>query len=170
MDMEKTGNYIRDKRKLKGWSQEELAERVDVSPKSIGTWESGKGSLKMENAERLADCLGVSIEDLFYGRDLDGIDPKEKAEFDKWIKETSRVTLGLEDRSITTLDIAITAFGISFISAALAMWSAFGKSLFVSIVCLLLGVIGILFIALGRKIITAMNKSFNERKDRISMS
>ncbi len=170
MDMEKTGNYIKDKRKLKGWSQEELAEKVGVSPRTIGTWESGKGSIKPDNALNLAECLGISLQELFYGRDLDNIDPKEKAEFDQWIKEINKITIDLEGRSITTMDVATSAFGVSLISAALAMWAIFEKSLILVIACLVVGILGVLFIAVGKRTITVLNNKLNERKDKISMS
>lgn len=170
MDMVKAGNYIKDKRNLKGLTQENLAEIIGVSTKAVGNWERGIGSIKLDNAVKLAEYLDVTVPEIICGEDLDSIDPKKKAEIDQWIKETNRVTIGLEDRSITTLDVAISAFGISLISAALAMWAAFGKGIFVTIVCLLVGIFGILFIAVGRKTIDILNAKLSERKERISMS
>ncbi len=170
MDMGKSGKYIRDKRKLKGWSQEELAEKVGVSSKTISKWENGTSEIKQDNAINLSEILGVSIEEIISGRDINSITPEEKAGFDRWIKETNKITLNLEGRGITTLDIAITAFGVSIISAALALWAAFGDGIFTGFVCLLVGLIGVFFIAVGRKIIASMNKKLSERKDKISMS
>jgi transcriptional regulator with XRE-family HTH domain len=36
-----TGDEIRAARERKGWTQEELAERLRVGPRTIGNWERG---------------------------------------------------------------------------------------------------------------------------------
>ena len=170
MDMEKCGNFIRDIRTQRGFTQDKLAELVDVSTRTINNWENGKSSIKYENAERLAEALGISTLDLYVGQDARGIDMATKISYDKWIKETNKVTLGLEDRSITTLDVAISAFGVSIIAVAFSMWTAFDKTRIAGIVCFLLGILGIVFIRVGRRVVDSMNKKFSERKDKISMS
>ena len=72
MDAAKTGNYIRDKREAKGLTQEQLAELVDVTSRSIQNWENGKvSSIKLEKLDRLAAALGVSINEIRSGQDLD---------------------------------------------------------------------------------------------------
>lgn len=169
MDMERRGNYIKEKRDLKGFTQEKLAERVGVSTRTIGNWENGSQDIKLDNASKLAEVLEVKVQELIIGKDIDDIDSKDHAEFDKWIKEINKLSIRTGYNSITAMDVAISAFGTSIITAAIAMWAAFGDGLIVGIVCMLLGLFGILFIVLGRRIIIGLNKRLEE-KEKISMS
>ena len=41
MDMQKMGKYIVKLRKGKGWTQQQLAEQLCVSPQAISKWECG---------------------------------------------------------------------------------------------------------------------------------
>ena len=170
MDMEKTGNYIKEKRELEGWSQEQFAEEVGVSTKAIGDWENARREIKLNNAVKVAEVLEVELTELAAGKDKEQIDSKDMEEFDKWIKELTRVSFGLEDRSITALDIAASAFGTALIAVAMAMWAAFGDGWISGIVCLLLGLFGVVFIKIGKKIINTMNENMEERKEKSSMS
>lgn len=43
MDMIKTGDFLRSLRKAKGLTQEDVAARLMLSPKTISRWESGLG-------------------------------------------------------------------------------------------------------------------------------
>ena len=43
MNQEKIGLYIKEKRKAKNLTQQELAEKLSVSYKTISKWECGKG-------------------------------------------------------------------------------------------------------------------------------
>lgn len=55
------GTLIFTKRKEKGYSQKELADKVGVSEATISRWESGEiKNMKRKNVGMLADALGVS--------------------------------------------------------------------------------------------------------------
>lgn len=58
-------NRIRVLRAEKGWSQAELAERVQVSRNSINAVENGKFDPSLPLAFRIADAFGLSIEQIF---------------------------------------------------------------------------------------------------------
>ncbi len=58
-------NRIRVLRAEKGWSQAELAERVQVSRNSINAVENGKFDPSLPLAFRIADVFGLKIEDVF---------------------------------------------------------------------------------------------------------
>ena len=45
MDAQKTGAYLAMLRKIKGMTQQEVADRLGVSNKTVSKWESG-GSLR----------------------------------------------------------------------------------------------------------------------------
>lgn len=61
--MAKIGEKIRARRKQLGLSQESLAERLHVSPKTISSWENGKSAIKLENAKPLSDELEIPLDE-----------------------------------------------------------------------------------------------------------
>jgi putative transcriptional regulator len=58
-------NRIRVLRAERGWSQAELAERVDVSRNSINAVENGKFDPSLPLAFRIADAFGLIVEEVF---------------------------------------------------------------------------------------------------------
>jgi transcriptional regulator with XRE-family HTH domain len=58
------GSIIKELRKKKGLTQEELAKAVGVSRLTVSMWESGKASPKAEFLKKLAEVLEVNVNDL----------------------------------------------------------------------------------------------------------
>ncbi len=54
-----TGETIRMLRKLKGWTQEKLAERSGINAKNISLLENNKVDIGKKRAEQLARAFGV---------------------------------------------------------------------------------------------------------------
>lgn len=67
MDNIKTGKLIAELRKQKGLTQQELADLLNLSNKTISKWESGSGSPDISNLPILADTLNVSVDELLRG-------------------------------------------------------------------------------------------------------
>ncbi len=61
--MSNIAEKIRVRRKNLGLSQESLAERLHVSPKTISSWENGKSAIKLENAKPLSDELKIPLDE-----------------------------------------------------------------------------------------------------------
>lgn len=61
----KFGNRVRELRKLKNLSQEELAFRADVHRTYIGMIERAEKNITLLNIEKIASALEVCINDLF---------------------------------------------------------------------------------------------------------
>jgi transcriptional regulator with XRE-family HTH domain len=59
------GSRIKELRKIKELSQEELSIQVDVDPKYISFIECGRSSPSLETMENIARALSVEIKDLF---------------------------------------------------------------------------------------------------------
>ncbi len=62
------GKTIADLRKAKGWTQIELAEKLQVSDKAISKWEKDNGSPSIEFFPLLAELFDVSIDYLMTGK------------------------------------------------------------------------------------------------------
>ncbi len=61
----KFGKRIRDLRLKKGWSQEELADKVGLHRTYVGAIERGEQNVSIDNIAKLAKTLGVTIDLLF---------------------------------------------------------------------------------------------------------
>ena len=70
MDCIKTGRLICSLRKERSLTQKQLADKMNISDKTISKWERGLGCPDVSLLHELADALGVSIEKLLSG-DLD---------------------------------------------------------------------------------------------------
>lgn len=71
-------------RKLRGFSQEVLAEKVGVTRQTVSKWEVGESLPDLEKAAALAETLGVSLDELIsYDQKNSGIPipPKGKHMF-----------------------------------------------------------------------------------------
>ena len=67
MDQYVTGAMIRRLREKKGMTQQQLADRLQVSGKAVSRWETGRGYPDITLVEPLAEALGVSVIELFSG-------------------------------------------------------------------------------------------------------
>ncbi len=53
------GSRLRDKRTSTGWSQEQLAEKLQIDPKEISAYEKGTKRITADRLLRLSKVLGV---------------------------------------------------------------------------------------------------------------
>ena len=58
-------NRVRELRDAQGWSQGELADRLDVSRQTVNALETGKYDPSLPLAFRIARLFGLRIEDVF---------------------------------------------------------------------------------------------------------
>lgn len=64
MEIKYIGKRIKEKRLERSWSQEELAEKVNLSPVYIGMIERGEKVPKLETFVRIANVLKVTTDEL----------------------------------------------------------------------------------------------------------
>lgn len=67
MDNIHTGKMIAELRKKQGLTQQQLADKLDLSNKTISKWESGNGSPDISNLLVLAEALEISVDELLKG-------------------------------------------------------------------------------------------------------
>ncbi|HET6805699.1 MAG TPA: helix-turn-helix transcriptional regulator [Frateuria sp.] len=58
-------NHVRDLRGEQGWSQADLAERLDVSRQTVNAIETGKYDPSLPLAFKIARLFGRAIENIF---------------------------------------------------------------------------------------------------------
>ena len=61
------GEKIREQRKKAGLSQEQLAEKLNVSRQAITKWENDKGVPDIANMITISDEFGISLDELIKG-------------------------------------------------------------------------------------------------------
>ena len=76
MDLIKIGKYIAAKRKVLGLTQKQLAEKLNMSDKSVSKWERGICLPDVTVYLELCKILGISINEFLAGEDI----PKETIE------------------------------------------------------------------------------------------
>ena len=79
MNQEKIGKFIAECRKEKNLTQVQLAEKLNMSYKSISKWETGRGMPDSSIMLELCDFLGISVNELLSGEYLKEEQYKEKA-------------------------------------------------------------------------------------------
>lgn len=80
MDLRKIGKFIAKSRTEKGYTQESLAEALDISNRAISKWERGICLPDSAHMVELCKLLDFSINDLFNGERIDMKDNKEISE------------------------------------------------------------------------------------------
>lgn len=69
MDLNKTSNFIKAKRKELGITQDELAEKLFVTEKAISRWETGRGTPDISLLLPLSKELNIDVSELLNGEE-----------------------------------------------------------------------------------------------------
>ena len=80
MNQEKIGKFIAENRKLKNFTQSELAEKLGVTDRTISNWENGKNMPDLSLFKPLYDILDITINELMSGEKIDNKEYNEKLE------------------------------------------------------------------------------------------
>lgn len=111
MNQEKIGHFIKQLRKEKGISQEELATIFNVSNRTVSRWETGFNMPDISLLSEIAEYFEVSVDDL-----LQGERTNSKIEYKQSIvriEEYSKNSLKTEISTIIT--IGLNLFGLIMI-------------------------------------------------------
>ena len=117
MDQIKIGKFIQEKRKSKNLTQLELAEKLNITDRAISKWECGKSLPDASIMLELCEILGISVNELLTGEELEMKDYDKQAELNllelKRQKEAS-------DKRLLNMEIVTGVIGtIFFVSAIL---------------------------------------------------
>ncbi len=79
MDQKKIGFFLKELRKEKGLTQEQLAERFYMSNRTVSRWENGNNMPDLSILVELADFYGVDVREIIDGgRKSEVMDKEEK--------------------------------------------------------------------------------------------
>jgi len=71
------GQFINRRRKRLSLTQEQLADRLNVSKSAVAKWETDGGIPDRDNLYRLAEILGVTVDDLHHVIDISKSEDKD---------------------------------------------------------------------------------------------
>ena len=118
MDQKKIGNFLKELRKEKNITQEDLAEELNVSNRTVSRWENGNNMPDISLLTQIAQFYNVSIPEIVDGERKN--ESKNQNEIDTAVKmaEYSKNEVKIEKKKVA--NIFFMAFGIFIIISAFA--------------------------------------------------
>ncbi len=127
MDSRKFGEFIAMIRKEKGWTQTELAEKLNVTDKAVSRWERGLGFPDINTVKPLADALEVSILEIMQSEK----EPEDEIPADKAAEALENViSLVVHQRQMERRNIVISVLSAASVVLLIFLmdlmrWEAF---------------------------------------------
>lgn len=109
MDTKKIGKFIAENRKAKKLTQQQLAESLGVTNKTVSRWENGNYMPDLSLLTPLSRELGITLNELLSGEKIEGNVSTDKAE------ETLKKTVDYSKKLVSRMKIKLTAAVIAFI-------------------------------------------------------
>lgn len=111
MDQTAIGNYIAQKRRAQNLTQEQLAEALGVSNKTVSKWENGKCMPDYSVIQKLCGALHVTLAELMDREDA--AESSMRAYDDAQILDLLRRTQELERQKGILYGVALIVLGIA---------------------------------------------------------
>lgn len=170
MDQEKIGRFLSELRKEQGLTQQQLADSIGVSNKTISKWECGKGMPEISSIMPLCQILQINVNELISGERLpeDGYSKKAEENMMNLIQETELS----KKKSRNSMSVLLVAVISLVLGVGLTIISNFGISngaLFLDMPSLLpMLIVALLFLmgtGLGRPFLQAFAIVAGKKKD-----
>lgn len=120
MDQIKIGAFLKELRKEKELTQEQLAEKLSVSGKTISRWETGSNMPDIGMLVEIADFYGVSIPEIISGERKSEIMNQETRDTAVAMAEYSRNEVKTGKQKV--IGILMSVFGVFIIVSALMIF------------------------------------------------
>ena len=98
LDCRALGREIKRRRKAKGWTQEHLAQLVDLTPRSIMYIENKGQHTSLNAFYKLVTLLDISVDEFFYPDKHNGEDERRK--------HIDRMLNGMDEKELTIMESA----------------------------------------------------------------
>ena len=120
MDQEKIGKFIDEMRKKKNITQQQLAEKLGVSDRTIGNWENGRNMPDLSLFKPLCQELNITLNDLMSGEKVQDQEYQEKFE------ENVIKTIAYSNKKITKynhiISLILIIMGLFFTLSAIMIF------------------------------------------------
>jgi transcriptional regulator with XRE-family HTH domain len=119
--MKKTlGTMIEDLRKQHGMTQLELAEKMNVTDKAVSKWERDLSCPDINSLPKLAEILGVSVEELMQVKTEAGSPTSKASEILAIAPKAIAMAMGIAVTALTILDALDMKSGMIMLGIGLA--------------------------------------------------
>ena len=147
MDQKKIGSFLKELRKEKGITQEEFAEKLNVSGRSVSRWETGSNMPDISLLVEIAEFFDVSIPEIINGeRKSESMNEEVKEVAGKLSDyahaEKEKLIKNIRSQSIMGT-IAIVVYGVLEVSGAMVRSAVFEK---IALYCQTLAMVSVLMI------------------------
>lgn len=169
MDQIKTGAFLKELRKARNLTQEQLAEKFGVTQRSVSRWENGKNLPDISLLIELADFYDVDIRELISGERM-------SAEMDADLKETLEMVADYTeaDKAKILNKVYICGQGLMAVSIAsmLVYFLSYVFDLVLSPFLLILasGILSINTIMAGLQLKGRLTREKNKKRIRITIA
>ena len=124
MQQEKIGKFIAEKRKQKGLTQFQLAEKLSITDRAVSKWETGRSMPDSSIMLLLCEVLDMEVNELLNGEEIkdNDFDKKQKDLILELVKEKEN-----SDKKLLAVEFAvgilsvIVLLGFTFIAAFIPM-------------------------------------------------
>lgn len=120
MDQEKIGRFIAECRKKMNLTQQELADKLGVSDRTVGNWENGRNMPDLSLFKPLCNELHISLNDFLSGEKVKVQNYQEKLE-ENIINTISYTNKKLENKN-NIISLLLIIFGVLISLSAIAIF------------------------------------------------
>ena len=157
------GERIAEERKKKGMTQEDMAEKLNLSRQAISKWESGSSFPDTENLLKLSLLFSVSVDYLLKGESVEEKKEEEEKVFHLSYSSLTRMKERHSEKTLWGLPLwsvgknAKGFFALGFRSEGIFSLGFFSKGVF-SLGCFTLGGISVSMASLGLLFLGAFSR------------
>ena len=139
MDLRKIGIFLKDLRKEKGLTQEQLAETLNVSRRTVSRWETGSNMPDLDLLMEIADLYEVDLREMLNGERKS--EDKMNKELEETVLQVAEYTNADKQRVTKTVQgfflLGILALavnvGMEFLDAPDTFWTGVVKGITIGI-------------------------------------
>ena len=139
MDLQKIGTFLKDLRKEKGLTQEQLAETLNVSRRTVSRWETGNNMPDLDLLMEIADLYEVDLREMLNGERKS--EDKMNKELEETVLQVAEYTNADKQRVTKTVQgfflLGILALavnvGMEFLDAPDTFWTGVVKGITIGI-------------------------------------
>ena len=123
MDQIRIGKFIAEERKIKKYTQRELADKLGISDKTISKWERGNGFPEVSLLLPLCNELEITVNELLSGERLQEVDYKKKAEENmvNLVKEAQESKKKIMMSAMVAMLVVLAAVPLFIVAGAMEM-------------------------------------------------
>ena len=130
MEQKTMGKFLAALRKANGYTQKELAEKINVSDTAVSRWERDESEPDLSLLPVLAEIFGVTTDELLRGERITGekdtVKSREKTE-KLYAHLREKALLKYRNKNLLVIGIALVGFLISFLMKLNVLIFPYGK-------------------------------------------